>query len=58
MTDKTKTLQEISLVARVEIRTSKDDLLKWRLAAQRDGRTLSNWIRHTLNRTIEEVVVE
>lgn len=58
MTDKDKQLREISMNVRVEIRATGDEVFHWRLASQKDGRTLSNWIRYTLNRAVQESVIE
>lgn len=47
--DNVKKLQSVSLDVRVELRATRDDVFKWRLAAQRDDRTLAGWIRRILN---------
>jgi hypothetical protein len=42
-------VHSVSLDVRVELRATRDDLLRWRLAAQKDDRTLAGWMRRTLN---------
>lgn len=42
-------VHSVSLGVRVEFRATRDDVFKWRLAAQKDDRTLAGWIRRTLN---------
>ncbi len=40
--------------ARVQIRASVEEIDRWVLAADRQGRNLSNWIRRTANRAADD----
>jgi predicted HicB family RNase H-like nuclease len=39
---------------RYQVRHSPEQMLAWLAAAQRDGRTLQNWIRRTLDKAAKK----